>query len=477
MTKNSIFSNLIWRFAERSGAQFVTFIVSIILARLLEPKVYGTVAIVTVFITILQVFVDSGLGNALIQKKDADSKDYSTVFYANIVFCIIIYILLFLASPFISAFYKMPELTPMMRVMGLTIIISGIKNVQQAFVSKNMMFKKFFFSTLIGTIAAAVTGIFMAYMGFGVWSIIFQNLVNQAIDTFVLWYTVKWRPSREFSFLRLKFLFSYGWKILVSSLLHTIYTDLRQLLIGKFYTAESLAFYNKGKQFPNLVATNISESINSVLFPAMSSVQDDEDAIRNMTRKSIRVSGYVMWPMLLGLAAVADTLVSLLLTDKWLPCVPFLRILCLSSALQPMQTANLNAFKAIGRADLVLKLEIIKKTVGILMIIITLPFGVLAIAYSMVAFSIFAHIVNSWPNRKLLNYSYFKQLLDILPFITFSIIMFIPVYFMQYIPLPTVIVLALQVIAGFLIYLTESIVFKVEEMNLILSVLKIRKNK
>lgn len=210
MNKNSIFSNLIWRFAERCGAQFVTFFVSIILARLLEPKVYGTVAIVTIFITILQVFVDSGLGNALIQKKDADSKDYSSVFYANIVFCIVIYILLFLAAPLISAFYNLPELTSMIRVMGFTIIISGIKNVQQAYVSKNMMFKKFFFSTLIGTIVAAVVGIYMAFAGFGVWAIIVQNLVNQLIDTAILWKTVKWRPTREFSFSRLKSLFSYG---------------------------------------------------------------------------------------------------------------------------------------------------------------------------------------------------------------------------------------------------------------------------
>ena len=277
MENSKVLTNFIWRFAERSGAQLVTFIVSIVLARLLMPEDYGTIALVTVFTTIMQVFVDSGLGTALIQKKDADDLDFSSVFYFNFVVCIILYSAMFFTASFIAAFYKMPELTPVVRVISLTIVISGVKGVQQSYVSRNMLFKRFFFATLGGTIFSAFLGIAMAYAGFGVWAIVAQQLSNTAIDTLILWITVKWRPKLMFSWKRLKSLLGFGWKMLCSALLETVYNNLRSLLIGKVYSSADLAYYNEGNKFPNLIVTNINTSIDSVLLPAMSKEQDDKN--------------------------------------------------------------------------------------------------------------------------------------------------------------------------------------------------------
>ena len=233
MEKGKVISNFIWRFAERCGAQLVSFVVSIVLARLLEPSVYGTVALVTVFTTILQVFIDSGLGTALIQKKNADDLDYSSVFYFNFVVCIILYLGMFIAAPYIAKFYGNMSLIPVIRVISLTLIISGVKNIQQAYVSSNMLFKRFFFSTIGGTIVSAFIGIFMAYIGMGVWALVAQQLSNAMIDTMILWITVKWRPKAVFSWERLKSLLAYGWKLLVAVLLDTVYNNLRNLVIGK----------------------------------------------------------------------------------------------------------------------------------------------------------------------------------------------------------------------------------------------------
>ncbi|MDO5399108.1 MAG: lipopolysaccharide biosynthesis protein, partial [bacterium] len=392
---------------------------------------------------------------------------FSTVFYANIVFCMILYILLFFASPFIAKFYDMPELTSVVRVLGLTIVISGVKNVQQAYVSRHMIFKRFFYATLGGTIGAAVIGILMAYLGCGVWSLVAQNLFNLTVDTIILWITVKWRPELKFSWKRLKVLYSYGWKLLLSSLLHTVYTDIRQLIIGKLYSSESLALYNKGKQFPNLIATNINNSIDSVLFPAMSVAQDNKEKVKKMTCISIRVSGYIMWPVMIGLSAVTEPLVRILLTDKWIGCIPFLRIFCITNAFQPIHTANLNAIKAMGRSDLYLKLEIIKKVTGIAILLAVMNFGVMAIGYSLLVYSVFAQIVNSWPNRELLNYSYKDQLKDIVPFIILSLVMAVPIYFIGKLPLPLIVVLAIQVITGAIIYIAESLIFKLDTFEFI----------
>lgn len=474
---NSFISNLLWRFLERVGAQGVTFIVSIALARLLDPSVYGTIALVTVFTAIMHVFVDSGMGSALIQKKDTDDLDFSSVFYFNMAMCLALYGLLFVAAPLIAQFYAMPELTPVIRVLGLTLVISGVKNIQQAYVSRNMLFKRFFFATLGGTIGAAILGIWLAYQGYGVWALVAQHLFNATIDTLILWITVKWRPKRMFSFQRLKGLFNYGWKILMSALLDTGYRDLRQLIIGKLYTSEDLAFYNRGQQLPNLIISNINSSIDSVLLPTMSSEQDNRNRVRDMTRRAIKTSTYFMAPMMIGLAICAEPLVELVLTEKWLPCVPYLRIFCITYMFYPIHTANLNAINAMGRSDLFLKLEIIKKVMGLAVLLSTMWFGVMVMAYSLLLTSVLSQIINSWPNKKLLNYSYLEQLKDIMPGILLAVGMGAIVYCVQFLGLNDWLTLMIQVPLGALIYLSGSLLFHVESFEYILEIAKSFVNK
>lgn len=470
-----VISGFIWRFMERVGAQLVQFIVSIVLARILEPSAYGTVALITVFTTIMQVFVDSGLGNALIQKKNADDIDFSTVFYTNIVFCLFLYAIMWFAAPSIANFYKQPELVPYIRVLSLTIIVSGVKNIQQAYVSRNMLFKRFFFATLAGTIGAAVLGITMALHGAGVWAIIAQQLFNLTVDTCVLWITVKWRPIKAFSFERLKGLFSYGWKLLVSSLLDTGYNNLRQLLIGKIYSSSDLAYYNQGDKFPSVIVNNINTSIDSVLLPAMSSEQDHKDHVRNMTRRAIKTSTFIMAPLMIGLAACSKEVVSLILTDKWLPCVPYLQIFCFSYMIWPLHTANLNAIKALGRSDMFLKLEIIKKCVGLALLIITMRISVLAMAISLLISGVCSLIINSWPNRKLLNYKVEDQIKDILPNIMMALIMGAAVFGIGFTPLPLLWRLMIQIVVGVGIYYILSKITKNDTYYYAVNLIKQRK--
>lgn len=471
-TQKSFFSNLIWRFLERCGAQLVTFIVSIVLARLLDPAVYGTIALVTVITTILQVFVDSGLGNALIQKKDADELDFSTVFYFNIGMCVCLYLLLFFSAPIIASFYEMPELTSVIRVLGITLIISGLKNVQQAYVSRNMLFKKFFFATLGGTMGAAVVGITMALYGFGVWALVGQYLFNLIVDTLILWITVKWRPKKLYSWQRLKGLFSYGWKLLVSSLIETIYNDIRQLIIGKKYSPDDLAYYNRGKQFPNLIVTNVNSSIDSVLLPVMANNQNDKGAVKTMTRRAIKTSSFIMWPLMVGLGVCAEPIVRLLLTEKWIFCVPYLRIFCFTYAIYPIHTANLNAIKAMGRSDLFLRMEIIKKIVGITVLLSTMWWGVMIMAYSLLLSGVIGTFINAFPNRKLLNYTYKEQIKDILPSAVLASFMGIIVFCVQFLGLNDIVTLLIQVPLGALIYIVGAKLLKFQSFDYIVNLLK-----
>ncbi len=411
MTSSSkTINNMIWRFAERSGAQGVSFVVSIVLARLLAPEVYGTVALVTVFTNILQVFVDSGFGNALIQKKDADDLDFSSVFYFNVIMCCILYGVMYIWAPSIAAFYSDESLVAVIRVLSLTLVISGVKNIQQAYVSRHLLFKRFFYATLGGTIFSAIVGITMAYMGYGVWALVAQQLLNKVIDTIILWITVDWKPKLMFSVERLKGLLNYGWKLLASSILESIYANVRQLIIGVMYSTEDLAFYNKGKQFPYLIITNVNTSIDSVLLPVMSQVQDDKDKVRSMTRRAIRTSTYVIAPLMMGLAFMASSVVELVLTSTWLPCVPYLRIFCITYMFYPIHTANLNAIKAMGRSDIFLKLEIAKKISGIIILLCMMWNGVLLMAYSLLLSSLVSQMINTYPNKKLLNYGYAQQM-------------------------------------------------------------------
>ena len=472
MDNKNVVNNFIWRFAERCGAQAVTLIVSIVLARILTPSDFGTVSLVMVFTTIMQVFVDSGLGTALIQKKDADDLDFSSVFYFNFAVCLALYAVMFIVAPLIARFYNDTSLTPIIRVISLTIVISGIKGIQQSYVSRNMLFKRFFFATLGGTVFSAFLGIAMAYAGCGVWSIVAQQLSNTAIDTLILWVTVKWRPKKMFSWKRLKGLLSYGWKLLVSSLLDTVYNNLRNLIIGKIYTSADLAYYNLGDKFPKVIVTNINASIDSVLLPSMAGEQDHRDRVKSMTRRAIKTSTYIMAPLMMGLMFCAEPVVKLLLTDKWLPCVPYLRIFCFTYMFWPIHTANLNAIKAMGRSDLFLKLEIVKKIMGLTLLLLTMRISVMAMAYSLIVSGICSQVINSWPNWKLLNYNYFEQLRDILPSIIIALIMGIIVYFVGFLRLPTIVILLIQVLTGAAMYIGVSALLHLEEFEYLFEMVK-----
>ena len=464
--------NLIWRFSERCGAQLVTFIVSVVLARILTPEDYGIIALVMVFTTILQVFVDSGMGTALIQKKDADDLDFSSVFYFNLIICVILYAGMFVAAPYIAEFYNDMTLTSIVRVISLTIVISGVKGIQQSYVSRYMLFKRFFFSTIGGTVFSAFLGIGMAYAGFGVWALVVQQLSNAAIDTLILWLTVKWRPKRMFSWKRLIHLLSFGWKILASALLDTVYNNLRNLIIGKIYSSADLAYYNQGDRFPKVVVTNINTSIDSVLLPTMSSVQDDRERVKSMTRRAIKTSTYIMAPLMMGLAFCATPIVQLILTDKWLPCVPYLQIFCFTYMFWPIHTANLNAINSLGRSDLFLKLEILKKIVGLILLLCTMRISVMAMAYSLIVSSISSQIINSWPNRRLLNYGYLEQLKDILPAILLAVGMGVLVSLIQLLGLYPTFTLLIQIPLGAVIYIAGSAILKLESFEYLLGMIK-----
>lgn len=472
MNERPVLNNFLWRFLERCGAQGVAFIVSIVLARLLAPETYGIIALVTALTTLLQVFVDSGLGVALIQKQDADDLDFSTVFYFNLAMCLFLYALVFLAAPWIAVFYEIPQLTSLIRTLSLTLVISGLQGIQQSYVARNMQFKRFFFSTLGATLFSAAVGIGMACRGFGVWALVGQTLSNQLVATVILWFTVQWRPRLLFSFDRLKGLFSYGWKLLASSLLETGYNELQQLVVGKFYSADDLAYYNRGRQFPHLVVHNVNLTVDSVLFSAMSVRQSDQAKVREMTRRAVMTGTYVMMPVMAGLVVCAEPLVRLLLTEKWLPCVFFLRTYCVSSAFYPLHAANLNAIKALGRSDLYLKLELIKRSIGLVALGATMFLSPQAIAVGLLISALLAQIVDTWPNKKLLRYGYFQQLRDVFPQLVLSCIMGAGVYWVRFLQLGDFLTLLLQVILGVTVYVVLSHLLRPAGYLYLLSLLK-----
>lgn len=394
------------------------------------------------------------------------------MFYFNFVVCLVLYAVMFVSAPFIAEFYNNSALTPIIRVISLTIVISGVKGIQQSYVSRNMLFKRFFYATLGGTIFSAFLGIGLAYAGFGVWAIVAQQLSNTTIDTLILWITVKWRPRKIFSWERLKGLLSFGWKLLVSALLDTVYNNIRSLIIGKMYSSSDLAFYDQGKKFPSVIVANINTSIDSVLLPTMASAQDDSGRVKSMTRRAIKTSTYIMAPLMMGLAFCAEPIVRLVLTDKWLPCVPFLRIFCITYMFYPIHTANLNAIKAMGRSDLFLKLEIAKKIVGMTLLLSTMWFGVMAMAYSLLVSSVLSQIINSWPNRKLLNYRYLDQLKDILPGIILAIFMGCCVNLVRLLHLSNVATLLIQIPMGAAIYIGASAAMRLESYEYLMGMIR-----
>lgn len=429
--KASVISSLLWKFLERIGTQGVQFVVAIVLARLLAPADFGLIALVTVFVTIANVFVQSGLNTALIQKKNADNLDFSTVFYSCLALAVVLYLGLFFGAPIIAKFYNnQVELIPVIRVLGLMLPLGALNSIQEAYVARNMMFKKLFYRSVGAIIPAGIIGVVCAYLGFGIWSLVAQQLLNALLICVIMWFTVKWRPSLSFSFERWKRLFSFGWKLLCSALLDTFYRNIRDLVIGKLFTPTDLGFYNRGDQFPKIIIANINSSIQSVLLPSLSTVQDDRVRLKSLARRSIKTSSFLILPMMTGLAAIAKPLTLVVLGEKWLPAVPFIQICCFSYAFWPIHTTNLSAINAVGRSDVFLKLEIIKKCYGlaVLALAIWLFRSPIGIAMSAAITAPLGSFVNAYPNKKLLNYGFIEQMKDFVPSFLLSIVMGAVVY-------------------------------------------------
>lgn len=452
ITKRNVTVNFIWKFAEAICTQGVTFIVSMVLARLLNPEDYGIISIINVFIAIANVFITSGFQSALIQSKDADEVDFSSVLYLNLALAVIIYGVLFGCAPLIEKFYSITNLGSVVRVLGIQIILYAFNSVQRAYVSKCMQFKKFFFSTLIGTVISGGLGIIAAYKGYGVWALVIQIMSNTVFDSVVLLFTFKWRPKLVFSIKKVKKLFSYGWKMLVSGVVSSIYEQLSNLIIGKCYSASDLAYYNRGQSYPCLLVSTINSSLGSVLFPAISNVQDEIAQVKIMTRRSIQVSSFFIWPMMIGMMVVAEPFVIVFFTEKWIGSVPYIQLFCLVYALYPIHTANLSAIQAIGRSDLFLKLEVCKVLIGVVTILITVRISVKAMAVGMVITGFLSSIINALPNKKLLSYSYIEQIKDQTRAIIAAVFMGLIIIIWKYIIANNIILLVIQIISGALIY-------------------------
>lgn len=472
VTTKKVASSFVWQLLERFGAEIVTFVVSIVLARLLDPVVYGTVALVTVIITILNVFVDSGFCSALIQKKNPDSLDFSTVFYFNALIALLLYAGMFFAARAIANFYQMPELVWVIRVLSLTLVFNAIKNCSKAYAAKHMQFRKYFFATLGGTITAAVVGITMAVKGYGVWALVLQYVANAFIDAVILFIAVKWKPKFEFSFKRLGSLFSFGWKLLLSSLTESICDNLRQFIIGKKYSKEDLAFYNRGHSFPQMIGTNVTASLLAVLFPTFSSIQDDEVKVKDTIRKSISLSSYLVFPMMVGLAVVAEPLIILLLTDKWVFCVPYLRMFCIFYALKCIDSTTGSVLKGTGRSGVLSALQITKKAVDLGLLFGFMWFGVKYVAISMLAAAIIGYILNMIVLKKYYHYSFREQIMDIMPNILITLLMGVFVLALQHMFTSGVLVLVVQVVAGILIYFVWSTLTKNANYQLLVNFIK-----
>lgn len=474
ISKNRVLTSVFWSYAALIMSQGGSFVVSIILGRILEPSDYGIIAIVTVFLAIMDVFVVGGLGSSLVQKKDADELDYSTVCWMGVLLALVLYAMIWLCAPILSGFYKIPLLVPVIRVMAVRVIVAAINSVQHAYISKHLVFKKFFFSTFTSVVLSAVVGIVLAYAGFGVWSLVVQTLVYTVVDVIVLFIVIPWRPKFLFSVERGRRLFSFGWKIVLTDLIQTLYNNLRNLTIGKKYTTADLAYYNRGHQMTNIVVSNVDTALSKVMFPVLAGKQDDVSAIQGMTRIAIKISSFVICPMIVGLCVTAPNLIILLLTKKWIFAVPYLQILGLSYLFQPINLANLQTIKALGRSDIYLKLEIINRVHGIVILLVSIVCfdDPIIVAIGFLVSMYITVVVNMFPNRKLIEYSQLEQVKDFFPHLMLSTVMGIGVFLIGQIPLTNGILFVLQVFVGVVIYIGMAFVFKLETAYYLFDLLK-----
>lgn len=472
--KKSAIYGAIWKFMERISAKTVTLVVSIVLARLLTPEDYAPIGIITIFFAFCNVFITGGMTSSLVRKKNADSDDYSTVLILNLAMAAGFYCMMFMLAPWIARVYHKDILLPATRIMGLSLFINALKAVLSAYTSSNLQFQKFFFSTIIGTLVSAVVGIVMAIKGFGVWALLAQEMTNSIMDTLILFISTRLRITWCFSRDKMKEHFHYGWKIMSSSTISVIYKQLNPLIVGIRFSPMDLSFYNKGSSFPELINSTISDTLSSVLLPVMSKVQDNREDVLNITRRYIKTASYLIFPVMVGLFAVSETLVELLLTEKWLPAVPYIQIFAFSYMFNLIQIGNLQAIKAIGRSDLVLILEIITKSLSFAVIAVFVFFSRSAeeLALSAVVCTVISIMVNTYPNRKLIGYSFHNQIKDFLPNFLLSIGMGVPVFLLGKLNLSSFPLMLLQILAGVVLYIALSIITRNNDYRYLLQFLQ-----
>ena len=462
--KQKVAKGVFWKLLENGGAQGIQFVIAILLARMLTPAEYGVVGIIMIFITIANVFVQSGFGTALVQKKQADEMDFSSVCYFEIVLAAGMYGILYLAAPVIASYYEIEELRAIVRVLAVVLFPGAVISVQTAYVSRKMEFRGLFLSTLAASVISGAVSIWMAYKGYGVWAMVGQQVMYYGALMMALFLTVSWKPARMYSMERVREMFGFGWKLLCASLLDTVFNNLYGLFIGKIYNEELLGSYNRGEQFPKLIATDLGMAIQAVLLPAFSSRQEDVVRVRQMVRQAIRLSSFVTLPMLLGMFAVADTMVEVLLGEKWLICVPFLRIMCISYCFWPIHITNLQAINAMGRSDIFLRLELVKKGLSLAALGVGMCFSVYGMVMIKAVQDFLCTFVNAAPNRKLLGYRIRQQWMDVMPSAGLSFVMCILVMtvgrlFGEMVPLVR---LTVQIGCGAVVYTGLAWLFKMD---------------
>lgn len=471
--KSKVLKGLFWKILENGGAQGIQFVIAIILARLLSPSEYGLVSIIMIFITIANVVVQNGFSTALVQKKHSDDADFSSVFYFSLVMAAVMYTVLYLCAPSIAGFYRNDVLIPIVRVLAVVLFPGAVIAVQTAYVSRKMEFKGLFKATMVAVVISGAVSIFMAYRGLGVWAMVGQQIAYYLSLMTTLFLTVSWKPRLMFAIGRVRAMFTFGWKLLLAALLDTLFNNLYGLIMGKIYNEELLGAYNRGDQFPKLIVNNLGAAIQAVLLPAFASRQGDIAQVRSMVRRAIRTSSFLVLPMLFGLFAVADTMVMALLGEKWMICVPYLRIMCIAYSFWPIHITNLQAINAVGRSDIFLKLEVIKKSIGILGLVIGAMFGPLILVSIKAGIDFLCTFINAWPNKKLLGYSISSQWMDIMPSMGLSIVMCAAVYGLQFVlPCGPWLKLALQICAGAVIYGGLAWGLKMESFMYLLGIVK-----
>jgi teichuronic acid exporter len=470
--KKKTTKGLLWSSIDRFSTQGIGFVFSIILARLLQPKDYGVIAMLMIFMAIAGTFVDSGFSTALIRKPDLKEKDMSTAFYFNIVVGVVCYSILFFISPYVANFYNEPILSPILKVVGLSVLFNSLTVVQRAQFTKKVDFKTQAKISLQSTIVSGVVGVFMAYKGFGVWALVVQNLFSSLISTFLLWYFSKWRPVTGFYKDSFKNLFGFGSKMLASALLDTIYNNIYSMVIGKFFSSTKLGLFSRAQTFAAMPSSNITNVLQRVTFPVLSMIQNDEESLRRNYRKILRTSAFIIFPLMMGLCALASPIVKVILTNKWDGCILYLQIICFAMMWYPIHAINLNLLQVKGRSDLFLRLEIIKKIVGVSIMCVTIPLGITYMCIGMVVSSLIALVINTYYTGNLINVGYLRQMRDLVPIFANSIVMgglcFFSIMYFENNMLKIIVGLTI----GVLYYLVSSFLFRFKELDYVLSMLK-----